>query len=111
MKESEDIINRMGKADFIKVQAEGASIFETIADNMPKGFDSYEVQEQIIRWRKWLENFATYTNVAVFELGQAYSQHPRFIKVFSDINKDLPKFLTKAIKYYYIKNRDIKDNL
>jgi hypothetical protein len=91
----------MGKEGFAKLQTEGASIFETIGDNMSKGFDSYEVQEQIVRWRTWLENFATYSDEAVLELGQAYSQHPRFIKVFREINEDLPAFLTKAIEYYY----------
>jgi len=54
LKESEDRIIGMGKEGFVKVQAEGASIFETIANNIPKGFDSNEVQGQIVKWRKWL---------------------------------------------------------
>ncbi len=90
----------MGKEDFAKVQAEGTSIFETIADKTPKGFDSDEVQEQIVKWRKWLDNFSTYSDEAILGLGLAYSQDPRFVKTFRDINKDLPEFLTKAIEYY-----------
>lgn len=100
LKESEDRIKGMGKEDFAKVQAEGTSIFETIADKIPKGFDSDEVQEQIVKWRKWLDNFATYSDEAVLGLGRAYSQDPRFTNVFSDINDELPEFLTKAIEYY-----------
>lgn len=100
LKESEDRISKMGKERFSEVQAEGTSIFETIGDNISKGFDSDEVQEQIVKWRKWLDNFATYSDEAVLGLGQAYSQHPRFIKIFSDINECLPEFLTKAIEHY-----------
>ena len=100
IRESEDRIVRMGKAGFATVQAEGASIFETISGHMAKGFDSPEVQQQIARWRKWLENFSTYTDEAVLELGRAYSQDPRFTRVFSDINEELPRFLTKAIEHY-----------
>lgn len=100
LKESEDRIIRMGKEGFAKVQAEGTSIFETIGANIPKGVDSVEVQEQIIKWRKWLDNFSTYSDEAVLGLGRAYSQDPRFIQVFRDIHEDLPEFLTKAIEYY-----------
>ncbi len=100
MKESEDRINEMGEEDFATVQAEGASIFETIADSMPEGCDSDKVQEQIVRWRKWLDNFAEYSDEAVLGLGRAYSQHPRFIKIFGEINEDLSAFLTKAIECY-----------
>ena len=95
----------MGKEGFAKVQAEGPSIFETIGDNIPKGFDSDEVQEQIVKWRKWLDNFSTYSDEAILELGRAYSQDPRFTKVFSDISEDLPEFLTKAIEYYCINKK------
>jgi hypothetical protein len=100
LKKSEDHIIGTDKEGFAKIQADGASIFETIGDNISKGFNSDEVQEQIGRWRIWLENFATYSNEALLELGRAYSQHPRFIKVFRAINEDLPEFLTKAIEFY-----------
>jgi hypothetical protein len=100
LKESEGRINGMGKEGFVKVQAEGTSIFETISDNIPKGFDSDEVQEQIVKWRKWLDNFSTYSDEAILGLGQAYSRHPLFKKTFGDINENLPEFLTKAIEYY-----------
>ena len=100
LRESEDRITGMGKERFAEVQAEGASIFEAIGDDISKGFDSDEVQEHIVKWRKWLDNFATYSDEAILGLGQAYSQHPGFIQVFRDIHEDLPEFLTKAVEYY-----------
>ena len=100
MEENEERISKMDEKTFAATQAEGAEIFETIGGNIAKGFDSDEVQQQIIRWRQWLENFASYPDEAVLELGRAYSQNPKFIKVFSDIDEELPAFLTKAIEYY-----------
>jgi len=105
LKESEDRIIGMGKDGFAAVQAEGTSIFETIGDNIPKGFDSDEVQEQIVKWRKWLDNFSTYSDEAILGLGRAYSQDLRFTQVFRDIHEDLPEFLTKAIEYYCANNK------
>ena len=100
MKTGENRINKISKQDFDAVQAEGASIFETISDNICKGFESDEVQWQIVKWRKWLDNFADYSDEAIGGLGQAYSHYPQFTKVFRAINEDLPEFLTKAIEYY-----------
>ncbi len=97
---SEARVTGMGKDRFTALQAEGGSIFEAISDNMPKGFSSAEVQEQVAKWRQWLENFAAYSDEAVLGLGQTYSQHPEFAKFFEKYHKDLPGFLTKAIEYY-----------
>lgn len=100
LKESEDRIIKMGKEGFAKVQTEVASIFETIGNNISKGYDSDQVQEQIVKWRIWLNNFSTYSDEAMLELGQAYSQDQLFIKTFRSIHKALPEFLTKAVEYY-----------
>jgi MerR family transcriptional regulator, thiopeptide resistance regulator len=100
LRASEARIIGMGKERFAALQAEGGSIFKAISDNMSKGFDSAEVQEQVAKWRQWLENFASYSDGAVLGLGQAYSQHLEFAKFFRKIHKDLPGFLTKAIEHY-----------
>lgn len=100
LEDSEARVIKMGKGKFAAVQAEGGSIFKAISDNMQKGFDSAEVQEQVAKWRQWLENFSTYSDEAVLGLGQTYSQHPEFAKFFQKYHKDLPGFLTKAIEYY-----------
>ena len=101
LKNSEARMLAMGKKKFNELQAEGGVIFKNISDNIPEGFASREVQEQVARWRQWLENFHHYSDEAALGLGQMYSQHPEFAEFFRKINKDLPSFLTKAIEYYF----------
>jgi MerR family transcriptional regulator, thiopeptide resistance regulator len=100
LKESEDRVKKMGKEKFAEVQAESDRIFRTIAENMPKGYDSRIVQGEVAKWRQWLENFSHYSDAAVLGLGRKYSQNPEFAKTFEKYHKDLPVFLTKAIEYY-----------
>jgi hypothetical protein len=90
----------MGKEKFAEVQAESDKIFRTIANNMAKGYDSSEIQGEVVKWRIWLENFHHYSDEAVLGLGKMYSQNPDFVKTFEKYHKDLPDFLTKAIEYY-----------
>lgn len=100
LKESEDRVKKMGKEKFAEVQKERDRIFRTIADNMDKGADSKIVQDEVAKWRQWLENFHHYPGEAVLGLGRAYSANPEFAKTFEKYHKDLPAFLTKAIEYY-----------
>jgi len=100
LQESEQRILRMGKQKFAELQAEGGKIFQAIADKMSEGYDSKAVQEQVARWRTWLENFHHYSEEAVLGLGRAYSQNPEFAEFFRKIYQDLPEFLTQAIEYY-----------
>ena len=100
LKDSEDRVMKMGKEKFAEVQAESDRIFRTIAENMAKGYDSKIVQEEVAKWRLWLENFHHYPDEAVLGLGRAYSENPEFAKTFKKYHKDLPEFLTKAIEYY-----------
>lgn len=100
LEESEARVIKMGKEKFTALQAEGGLTFKAISDNMPKGFDSDEVQQQVAKWRQWLENFSTYSDEAVLGLGQVYSQHPDFARFFRKYHRDLPGFLTRAIEYY-----------
>ncbi|MBN1152316.1 MAG: TipAS antibiotic-recognition domain-containing protein, partial [Dehalococcoidia bacterium] len=65
LRHSEARVMNMGKDGLAAVQAEGATIFQAIADNLPKGHDSPEVQEQIAKWRNWLEHFYSYSDEAV----------------------------------------------
>jgi DNA-binding transcriptional MerR regulator len=101
LRDSEGRVAQMGKARFTALQAEGGTIFQCIADNMSLGFDSPEVQEQVARWRQWLEHFSTYSDEAVVGLGRMYSEDPRFAAYFKRFGDDLPSFLTKAIEHYY----------
>jgi MerR family transcriptional regulator, thiopeptide resistance regulator len=100
LQESEERITKMGKERFAALQAEGGMIFQTISDNMSRGYDSDIIQAQVTKWRQWLENFHHYSEEAVLGLGQEYSQGPEFAEFFRKFHNDLPEFLTKAIEYY-----------
>jgi hypothetical protein len=100
LKESERRVIDMGKDNFAALQAEGGQIFQAICDNMESGYDSLIVQEQVVLWRQWLENFHHYSDEAVLGLGRAYSQNPEFADFFRKYHEDLPDFLTEAIEYY-----------
>jgi DNA-binding transcriptional MerR regulator len=100
LEDSEARVLKMGKENFKALQDEGGAIFKAISDNMPKGYDSKDVQELVEKWRNWLENFSHYSDEAILGLGQAYSQCPDFIKFFQKYGSDFPEFFTKAIEYY-----------
>ncbi len=100
LEDSEARVVNMGKEKFKALQEEGGAIFKAISDNMPKGYDSKEVQELVAKWRDWLENFSHYSDEAVLGLGQAYSRHPDFAKFFAKYDAAFPEFFTKAIEYY-----------
>ena len=89
LKDSEERVMKMGKEKF-----------KAICDNMSKGYDSKEVQELVVRWRNWLENFSHYSDEAVLGLGQTYSQHPEFAKFFEKYDAAFPEFFTMAIEHY-----------
>jgi DNA-binding transcriptional MerR regulator len=100
LEESEQKVMQMGKEKFAQIQAEGERIFQAISDNMCQGHDSETVQAQMPLWHQWLENFHHYSDEELLGLGQAYSQHPDFIKFFQAYHPELPPFMTKAIEHY-----------
>ena len=100
--DSEKRVIGMGQEKFMALQAEGGKIFKTVMENMSEGYDSKLIQDLIVEWRQWLENFHHYSEEEVVELGRAYSQHPDFIKFFQQYSDELPVFLTWAIEYYYM---------
>ncbi len=100
LRDSDARVMKMGKERFAALQAEGESIFQCIADSMSRGFDSAEVQEQVAKWREWLQHFSTYSDEAILGLGRFYSQHADFITYFQQYHKDLPEFLTRAVEFY-----------
>lgn len=100
LEESEKKVLAIGQDAFIELQAGGGRIFKSIFENMAGGYASPQVQEQVARWRQWLENFHHYTDEEVLGLGRAYSQNPEFARFFRQYSVDLPAFLTGAIEYY-----------
>ena len=105
LEESEARVMKMDKQAWTALQQEGNRIFQAIADNMAKGYDSPEVQAQVKKWQAWLEHFHHYSGEALLGLGRAYSQDPDFAAFYRRINKDLPGFFTKAIEYYCRKKK------
>jgi DNA-binding transcriptional MerR regulator len=100
VKDSESRVLKMGKQRMAVLQAEGGAIFQTLADLMPMGATSPEVQEQVAKWREWLEHFSTYSEEAVLGLGRMYSEDPRFAAFYEKYHPDLPAFFTKAVECY-----------
>ena len=100
LKDSEEHVLKMGKEKFAELQAESGKIFQTIADSMHMGYDSDIVQEQVAKWRQWLENFHHYSDKSILGLARVYSEDTRFAEFFQKFHNDLPLFLTKAIEHY-----------
>jgi hypothetical protein len=99
LNESEARVMKMGKDKFAALQREGGAIFQAMADNMDKGYDSPVVQEQVKKWRAWLENFHHYSDEAILGLARAYTEHPDFKAFYDKIKPGLAEFLTRAIEY------------
>jgi hypothetical protein len=99
--ESERRMKGWSKSDYQKVQEEGNKIFTAIRDNMDKGYDSQEVQEQVKALHTWLNHFYT-CNLEMLEgLGHLYNDHPDFVKMWkSKYHEQMPQFLQKAIEHY-----------
>lgn len=106
LQQSDERVIKMGKKKFAEIQAEVGKIFQTISDNMSKGYDSEVVQEQVAKWRRWLENFHHYSDEALLGLGRFYSENPDFAAFFRKYHPDLPEFLTRAIEYYCARKRN-----
>jgi DNA-binding transcriptional MerR regulator len=104
LKDSEERVLKMGKERFREVQAEGGKIFQAVADKMDQKPGSPDVQALIANWRKWLENFAHYSDEAVLGLSRAYSQDARFAAFFKQYGEGVADFFTKAVEYYAQKN-------
>lgn len=102
LEESRRRIKDFSKQDWERIQGELRSIHEAIADHMPKGFDSPEVQEQIARHRRWLNNFYDCGDDMHLGLGNLYRTHPDFIENYKKFlhNEDGAEFMYQAIKYY-----------
>lgn len=98
--ESEASVLKMGKERMREIQAEGGAVFQALADLMPRGVESPEVQEQITKWREWLEHFSTYSDEAVLGLARMYSEDERFAAFYQKYHPDLPAFFTRAVEHY-----------
>ena len=102
LEESRKRTKDFSSQDWDRVQGELRSIHEAIVKNMDKGFDSPEVQEQIVRHRRWLNHFYECGDEMHLGLGNLYRSHPDFIKNYKKFlgNEDGAEFMYQAINYY-----------
>ncbi len=75
-------------------------IFTEIAENMHNGLESKEIQDVLIKWHKFLQNFYEPSLEVLRGLGIMYSYDPDFRKNFEEIDPELPDFLENSINYY-----------
>ncbi len=101
LRDSEARVLKMGTSRFAELQSEGDAIFRSIADNMVLGIESALVQQQVARWRGWIEHFSRYSDEAACGLGQMYGEDPRFAAYFSRYHPDLPGFFARAVAHYF----------
>jgi len=101
VEESERKAQKYSKTEWQNIQAEGSTVLAAIRDNMSCGFDSPEVQEQIKKLHRWVNNFYDCT-IEIFEgLGHLYNENPDFVKMYQTrYHPDMPGFLFQAIEYY-----------
>lgn len=95
------------KEDWERIQDELRDIHETIAAHMDKGYDCPEVQEQIARHRRWLNNFYACSEEMHQGLGYLYRTHPDFIENYKKFlhREDGAEFMYQAIRFHYERKR------
>jgi DNA-binding transcriptional MerR regulator len=99
--ESRRRMKSWSKEDFQRITGEMDQIFKSIRDNIARGYDSPEVQQQIAGLHKWLNNFYDCNLEMLSGLGHLYNEHPDFVKMYrTKYHEDMPGFLQKAIEFY-----------
>jgi len=83
-----------------KIVAEGQAIYQDLANAMPHGAGSPEVQQIIRRWHQHLSYFYEPSIARLRGLGQLYVDSPDFAEKFRQLDSNLPEFMRKAINHY-----------
>jgi len=100
-KESEEKTSKYSKGDWDKIKKEAASIFISLAINMPKSPKSREVQELIDTWKNHISKYYyNCSNEIFYELGQVYISDERFKNYIDQYGEGLAEFMKEAIKEY-----------
>ncbi|AHB13891.1 MerR family transcriptional regulator [Dehalococcoides mccartyi] len=103
VRRSEEMVVKMGKTKMAELQAQGQSIFEGLAENIPNGPAHSLSQALIAKWREWLENFAKYTDEGLLGLSRGYRDDPEFKAFFDKIHPGLAAFIADAVEVYFKK--------
>lgn len=99
-KESIALWNSYSKEEQERILAQGGQIFKDIADLIPRGAQSDEVQAAMARWHQHLRYFYEPTFDILRGLGTMYNEHADFRATFTAIHPDLPAFLQQAMNHY-----------
>ena len=83
-----------------QIMAEGAAIYQGIADHMDQGHASPEVQDLVAQWHQNMRYFYEPTYAILRGLGHMYKDSPDFRATFEQFHPELPEFLCEAIQFY-----------
>ncbi len=82
------------------LMAEGEKITLSLAQAIPLGEDSPQVQKLVGDWHSFINQFYDCSLEIFSELGKMYRDDPRFFAFYENIHPALPIFLSRAISIY-----------
>jgi len=99
-KQSIERIRRWTKEDFEQIKKEGQAITYALAKLMKKGVADAEVQAQIELHFQHINQFYDCSYEMYRNLGNMYSEDPRFAENYNAVAPHLAEFMRDAIAYY-----------
>jgi DNA-binding transcriptional MerR regulator len=99
--ESEMRIKKLGKDGWKNLKDNGEKITKSLAVLMDKYPEHPDVQDQIILWHDYINNFYDCTPEMLLELGKMYTEDKRFKNHYEKYKVGLAEFIYKAIQYYF----------
>jgi len=100
VKETEQRVRRMSKAQWKAVKEEGEEVAHLIAAHMDKDPSNPEVQSLIARHHTWIENFYPASAEVYSGLGQLYAGHEEFRQYYEKLGPNLADFMAAAMAHY-----------
>jgi len=102
VKQSENRLKKLTKAQFKAVQDEGSAIYQEVADLMKAGesTESEKVQAVIAKHYQHLHHFYDPNPELYASLADLYVQDERFTAFFEKIAQGLAQFMSEAMKVY-----------
>jgi MerR family transcriptional regulator, thiopeptide resistance regulator len=83
-----------------RILVEGKAIYADLAEAMPRGVGSAEVQAVIARWHQNMQNFWSPDDAQLLGLANLYNDDLRFKANYDRVDPALAGFMREAIKVY-----------
>jgi DNA-binding transcriptional MerR regulator len=99
-KQSMERVKSWTKNDWDEIKSESAAIYQAIADNMDKGIESKEIQEQIAKHHNHINRFYDCSLEIYQGLGNMYVADPRFTAFYEKIKPGMAQFMHEAMDFY-----------